>query len=210
MLWEVVLSSSAPLLGDSGTALSLRLIDRFSGLHSEAYQLDGSSAGPAEALFEPPKPTERGADGVRGWARRGVIRVPASIKAPGAVLVTKAATTPTQPSIDYLTHIDVVLPDAGLVHFPCHSWVSSDHGERVFFEGAARLPRDTPPALVEARARELAILRGEGAGKQGTKRAYQYATYDDLWDEKKHTAPPADRPPLGFGGGESQGAGDAR
>ena len=36
-----------------------------------------------------------------------------------------------------------------------NSWVSSEHGWRVFFTGKAYLPKDTPVALTDERQREL-------------------------------------------------------
>jgi hypothetical protein len=37
--------------------------------------------------------------------------------------------------------------------------VSSQQGERVFFEGTAYLPKDTPPQIAAERQAELAALR---------------------------------------------------
>ena len=47
----------------------------------------------------------------------------------------------------------------GVFEFPASSWVCSDHGPRVFFEGTAYLPADTPPALAALRQQELQALR---------------------------------------------------
>ena len=40
-----------------------------------------------------------------------------------------------------------------------NSWVSSEHGWRVFFTGKAYLPKDTPVSLTDERQRELEGLR---------------------------------------------------
>ena len=47
----------------------------------------------------------------------------------------------------------------GVFTFPANSWVSSRHGQRIFFEGDAYLPKDTPPALATLRKDALEALR---------------------------------------------------
>ena len=49
-----------------------------------------------------------------------------------------------------------------MYEFPASSWVCSDHGPRVFFEGTGYLPADTPPALATLRQQELEALRVRG------------------------------------------------
>jgi lipoxygenase/linoleate 9S-lipoxygenase len=65
--------------------------------------------------------------------------------------------------------------------------VSSDHGNRTFFEGTAALPSQTPPALKKLRAVELAELRGDNltpeqraAERRGADRVYDYTIVRDL------------------------------
>ena len=50
-----------------------------------------------------------------------------------------------------------------------NSWVSSEHGWRVFFTGKAYLPKDTPVSLTDERQRELEDLRvgNDGMGRYG-------------------------------------------
>eukprot|EP00775_Hariotina_reticulata_P007333 gene7333-7545_t len=55
----------------------------------------------------------------------------------------------------------------------------SDKGERIFFEGTAYLPKDTPLVIKDDRQAELKALRGEG-GAASEFRTYKYKVYDDL------------------------------
>lgn len=47
--------------------------------------------------------------------------------------------------------------------FPAYSWVAAAQGDRVFYEGSAHLPQNTPEPLREARQQELEALRVSAA-----------------------------------------------
>ncbi|XP_042403820.1 probable lipoxygenase 8, chloroplastic [Zingiber officinale] len=75
-------------------------------------------------------------------------------------------------------------PNATLPTFTCNSWVASksDNPEkRLFFINKSYLPAQTPNGLVRLRAKELAILRGNGQGERKSfERIYDYDVYNDL------------------------------
>uniref|UniRef100_A0A0D9W5J7 Lipoxygenase domain-containing protein n=1 Tax=Leersia perrieri TaxID=77586 RepID=A0A0D9W5J7_9ORYZ len=90
---------------------------------------------------------------------------------------------------------------SGPAHFTCNSWVqptrvSRGGAPRVFFSNKPYLPSETPPGLRELRLRELADLRGDGAGERRiTDRVYDYDVYNDLGNPDKDAA--SARPVLG-------------
>lgn len=59
-------------------------------------------------------------------------------------------------------------PHDGRHIFPIHSWVSSQQGERIFFEGTAYLPKDTPEQIKDEREAELEALRVSRSGQGGS------------------------------------------
>eukprot|EP00878_Enallax_costatus_P035388 GHUV01039437.1.p1 GENE.GHUV01039437.1~~GHUV01039437.1.p1 ORF type:complete len:170 (-),score=31.28 GHUV01039437.1:890-1399(-) len=75
VLWSVRITSSTPLLGDSGTKLKLRLVDSETGQRTGEFDIDDPS------YWEEPKQVT-GTDGIEGWYRQGAIRVPATFSEP--------------------------------------------------------------------------------------------------------------------------------
>jgi hypothetical protein len=88
--------SSTPLLGDSGTGLTFSLVDKATDERTEAFSIDAWDA-PVEIML----------DGVRGWARSGTIAVPAGLKAPSALLVTKKDSSSDTHSLDYISQVSL-------------------------------------------------------------------------------------------------------
>jgi hypothetical protein len=88
--------SSTPLLGDSGTGISFRLVDKVTDKPTPPYSVDAWDA-PVEIVI----------DGVKGWARSGTIAVPAKLQAPSALLVTKADSSDKAHSLDYITQVSL-------------------------------------------------------------------------------------------------------
>eukprot|EP00877_Chromochloris_zofingiensis_P001289 jgi/Chrzof1/11160/Cz05g26050.t1 len=106
---------------------------------------------------------------------------------PGAVLVQKLDSDGGYPDVDLVSYVELTRPGAGdALVFPAHSWVSSEHGQRVFFEGSGTLPSDTPPGLQDLRKQELAEKWGENkpgvkdAVRSGADRVYDYDVYNNL------------------------------
>jgi hypothetical protein len=95
-MWGVRIVSSTPLLGDSGTNLSFALVDKATDARTQVYNIDDWDA-PFEIMI----------DGVKGWARRGTIAVPAGLKAPSALLVRKRDTASDAHSLDYITQVSL-------------------------------------------------------------------------------------------------------
>eukprot|EP00878_Enallax_costatus_P022179 GHUV01023520.1.p1 GENE.GHUV01023520.1~~GHUV01023520.1.p1 ORF type:complete len:503 (-),score=119.73 GHUV01023520.1:325-1833(-) len=169
VLWGARMTSTTPLVGDTATKLMIKLVDASTDERTKAYSIDD---------WEPPQ--EIMIDGGKGWTRCGVIRVPDQLTAPSAVTVQKIDTNPADGhSLDYISEIELTSPYDGVHRIPVHSWVSSCHGERVFFEGTPYLPKDTPPQIKDEREEELKALRGQG-GASSESRTYDYQVYDDL------------------------------
>ncbi|GLC42164.1 hypothetical protein PLESTB_000637500 [Pleodorina starrii] len=173
VLWQCTVRSNAPLLGDTGARLSMVVVDTHSEMRSDAFRLD-SWKPPKEVLLS---------DGTLAWEREGAIALPAAIKDPGAVLVRKMPDESGAAAQDYISSFQLV--SASAVHtVPVESWVSSDHGWRVFFCGEAFLPKNTPPALRDERRSELTVLQGTPQTRleerKGADRIYWYQVYNDL------------------------------
>ncbi|GLC38394.1 hypothetical protein PLESTB_001582500 [Pleodorina starrii] len=171
--WKCTIRSTSPLLGDTSTRLSLVVIDTHSEVRSAVITVD-SWKPPREVLTS---------DGTLAWERDGPVTLPAAIKDPGALLLRKMPEPNGAPAQDYIGSIQLV--SATTVHtVPANSWVSSDHGWRVFFCGEAFLPKDTPPALADERRRELEELQGSPESRmekrKNTDRIYWYQVYSDL------------------------------
>ncbi|KAG2452554.1 hypothetical protein HYH02_002791 [Chlamydomonas schloesseri] len=184
-IWKASIESSAPLLGDTGTRLEIVVIDLETDRRSSATSVDAWRPPMLEA--GPGSSTARsgGSSGSSnaGWKREGRLTLPADFCTPGAVLIRKSPTQEGAPSVDYIGTIKLVSANR-VFHFPAHSWVSSEHGWRVFFEGTAYLPAATPPSLVDERLRELQELQGTPTTRtlerRPADRIYWYQTYDDL------------------------------
>jgi len=192
-LWVATLTSPAPVVdADTGERLVLTVVERDTGKQSADCPIDDTwdkiSAG-----------KESG-----GWARRGLVPVPADFKAPGAVLIRKGDNPGSQNDRDYIQVITLSTHE-GLYTFPANSWVAPEHGTRAFFAGNAYLPKDTPTHLAELRASELAKLRDPDAEKprNATDRAYGYQVYNDLGKPAEKggllggSKPAQVRPPMG-------------
>lgn len=177
------ITSTAPVVdATTGSNLELTVLDRDGNARSEPTLVDASWERYEEQ------------DGKGGWVRRGTVAVPDSLRQPGAVLVRKIDDDDTDAAhrVDYILGVKLATHEE--VHtFPASSWVSSQDGKRVFFEGSAYLPQHTPPALREQREQDLKSLRCANgpAPKEVYDRAYGYQVYDDLGNAK------APRPALG-------------
>ncbi|KAG2445991.1 hypothetical protein HXX76_000594 [Chlamydomonas incerta] len=184
-VWKASIESSAPLLGDTGTRLEIVVIDLDTDRRSEPTNVD--SWRPPVLESGPGSSTARSGassgSGTSGWKREGRLPLPADFLTPGAVLVRKSRTVDGNASVDFIGTIKLVSATK-VFHFPVHSWVSSDHDWRVFFEGTAYLPAHTPPSLRDERQRELQELQGTPATRtlerRPADRIYWYQTYDDL------------------------------
>ncbi|PNW74735.1 hypothetical protein CHLRE_12g512300v5 [Chlamydomonas reinhardtii] len=184
-VWKASIESSAPLLGDTGTRLEIVVIDQDTDRRSPPISVDDWRAPVLE--IGPGSSTARsgGSSGSSssGWKREGRLPLPADFRTPGAVLVRKLATAEGDSSVDFIGTIKLVSANK-VFHFPAQSWVSSEHGWRVFFEGTAYLPAHTPPSLRDERQRELQALQGTPADRTQPRRPadriYWYQTYDDL------------------------------
>jgi hypothetical protein len=95
-MWGVRIVSSTPLLGDSGTNLSFSVVDKATDERTQAFSIDAWDA-PVEIMI----------DGVKGWARSGTIAVPAGLKSPSALLVTKKDTSSDARSLDYISQVSL-------------------------------------------------------------------------------------------------------
>lgn len=95
LLWAVKITSTTPLLGDSATNLTFKLVDKATDERTDAFSIDDWSA---------PVPID--IDGVKGWCRSGNITVPAGLLAPSAIIVQKKDTAKDVHSLDYITEIN--------------------------------------------------------------------------------------------------------
>ncbi|GIL59444.1 hypothetical protein Vafri_14121 [Volvox africanus] len=177
-IWKCYIRSTTPLIGDTGARLSLVVIDTHSELRSAVVDVDS---------WRPPKEITK-SDGTIGWEREGAVILPVTMTEPGAVLVRKQAESNRGSSQDYIETITLVSSKS--VHtVNANSWVSSDHGWRVFFSGFAYLPKDTPATLVDERRDELRAMQGTPETRveerKETDRIYWFQTYNDLSSGKE-------------------------
>eukprot|EP00775_Hariotina_reticulata_P007334 gene7334-7546_t len=94
LIWAVQITSSTPLLGDSGTKLSFKIVDKATDERTEAFSVDSWDA-----------PREITIDGIKGWCRSGTVNVPATLLAPSAILVQKQDSAKDSKSLDYITAV---------------------------------------------------------------------------------------------------------
>lgn len=111
------------------------------------------------------------------YRKSALVRFPRHVKAPETAILNATGNVPFSL---YVVSIKVSCLFAKY-RIPCFSWITRDHGDRIFFGGVPMLPKDVPPAILALQIAELEHIRTkDGKTRSGNDRIYDYDVYNDL------------------------------